>query len=336
MQQIERYGVIALVFLLVTIVAVSFWGDGKSPGFWSRLTGRVKKDEVAKVDPSMTAPIATAEQALGGGAPLTTPTNAIGTLDPLQAQPALGAATTPVDLATQPAATPIGAPATEADPFAQLSMQVPQQPVASPIVGGQPNVAPLAPITAPIIASGEIAPAPAGREYVVQRGDSLALIARKLLGSEQRWSEIQALNPGVSAKSLKVGAKLVLPAGAQVASTKPSHDETSKKAKASKPASTLAASSPKKSSSTSTYTIRRGDTLNAIAEKRLGGKQHVKDILALNPGLDPRRLVVGKSIRMPQSSSASDSERDRGVIVADAKPASSDKSAVHVDRPRVR
>lgn len=47
MQQIEKYGVIALVFLLVTIVAVSFWGDSKSPGFWSRLTGG-SKTEVAQ------------------------------------------------------------------------------------------------------------------------------------------------------------------------------------------------------------------------------------------------------------------------------------------------
>ena len=34
MQRIERYGVIALVFLLVTILAVSLWGEGK-PGLKS-------------------------------------------------------------------------------------------------------------------------------------------------------------------------------------------------------------------------------------------------------------------------------------------------------------
>ena len=32
MQRIERYGVIALVFLLVTIVAVSLWGEQKQSG----------------------------------------------------------------------------------------------------------------------------------------------------------------------------------------------------------------------------------------------------------------------------------------------------------------
>ena len=49
MQQIERYGVIALVFLLVTIVAVSFWGDSKSPGFWSRLTGKTAEEGAVEV-----------------------------------------------------------------------------------------------------------------------------------------------------------------------------------------------------------------------------------------------------------------------------------------------
>src|SRR6185369_1717821 len=80
MQQIERYGVIALVFLLVTIVAVSFWGDSKSPGFWSRLTGRgAKKDAVAAqtqsnpemaAQPAEPAP-ATGERALATELPLT-------------------------------------------------------------------------------------------------------------------------------------------------------------------------------------------------------------------------------------------------------------------------
>ena len=63
MQQIERYGVIALVFLLVTIVAVSFWGDSKSPGFWSRLTGRgAKKDAVAAQTTSNPETVAQAAQ----------------------------------------------------------------------------------------------------------------------------------------------------------------------------------------------------------------------------------------------------------------------------------
>ena len=83
MQKIERYGVIALVFLLVTIVAVSFWGDSKSPGFWSRLTGRgAKKDAPTDQTASMIPPANSTERAIDGSLPLTPadagPANAVG------------------------------------------------------------------------------------------------------------------------------------------------------------------------------------------------------------------------------------------------------------------
>ena len=48
----------------------------------------------------------------------------------------------------------------------------------------------------------------------MQKGDSLALIARRTLGKESRWTEIAALNPGLTPKNLKVGAKLTLPSDA--------------------------------------------------------------------------------------------------------------------------
>ena len=47
MQRIERYGVIALVFLLVTIVAVSMWGERKNAdGILSFLRRDSKADKV--------------------------------------------------------------------------------------------------------------------------------------------------------------------------------------------------------------------------------------------------------------------------------------------------
>ena len=67
MQQIEKYGVIALVFLLVTIVAVSFWGDSKSPGFWSRLTGG-SKTEVAQTPEQPVNAAGESGVLVGGGA----------------------------------------------------------------------------------------------------------------------------------------------------------------------------------------------------------------------------------------------------------------------------
>src|SRR5262245_27737088 len=48
MQRIERYGVIALVFLLVTIVAVSLWGEQRKTGGLFRFLRRDSKS--AQVD----------------------------------------------------------------------------------------------------------------------------------------------------------------------------------------------------------------------------------------------------------------------------------------------
>ena len=49
------------------------------------------------------------------------------------------------------------------------------------------------------------------RTYVVKRGDSLAKIARKELGSTRRIQEIRRLNPSVGINNLRVGQRLVLP-----------------------------------------------------------------------------------------------------------------------------
>ena len=49
------------------------------------------------------------------------------------------------------------------------------------------------------------------REYIVQRGDTLGSIARKILGQESRWHEIYRLNFIHEPKRLYVGQRLKLP-----------------------------------------------------------------------------------------------------------------------------
>lgn len=312
MQQIERYGVIVLVFLLVTIVAVSFWGDGKSPGFWSRLTGKSKKEEVAKVEPPAATPPATSEQALAGGAPL----NPVAPVDPLATQPVgFGAAQPPLA-------------GGETNPLLAAGAQ--PTPVSPVSLGAQGNTLGVPPANLGVapITPAQIAPAPSPREYTVQKGDSLALIARRTLGSEQRWSEIQALNPGVTPKSLKIGMKLQLPEGAATVAAqqpKPSTNEPKAASVAkSAPKSASVAKKPEAKSGAH-YTIQRGDTLNAIAERKLGSKARVKDILALNPGLDPKKLVVGKSLLLPAGTTT-----EKAPLVAAAASTSRDSSRARV------
>ena len=53
--------------------------------------------------------------------------------------------------------------------------------------------------------------APAVETYVVQRGDTLQRIARKLYGDAKRWRDIAAANPGLKKGRLTPGALLTIP-----------------------------------------------------------------------------------------------------------------------------
>ena len=50
-----------------------------------------------------------------------------------------------------------------------------------------------------------------------------------------------------------------------------------------------------------TYTIQKGDTLWAIAQKQLGAGKRVPAIVALNPGLNPAKLKPGQVIKLPET-----------------------------------
>ncbi len=321
MQQIERYGVIALVFLLVTIVAISFWGDSKSPGFWSRLTGKNQPKEVAKIetpvlppqisDPSLpTSPAAPidvpqAVGSLGGPAPMTTidqPATGLTTVQPPDATVAFGA--------QQP---PLGSPAGAA----------PVQPMPQPHV-----------VTPPAAPAANSAANSATNEYVVQRGDSLARIARNRLGAESRWQEIAALNPKIDPKSLDVGQKILLPEGAAPAVAKSSTPSSAAPKPAAKPAaktatkSVVASAAPKTSDKSAAAgracIVQKGDTLRSIARRELGDERRWKEIASANPGLDPAKLAIGMRVKLPQKGAE---------LLAAAGPAPSSSSS---SKPRVR
>jgi nucleoid-associated protein YgaU len=48
-----------------------------------------------------------------------------------------------------------------------------------------------------------------------------------------------------------------------------------------------------------TYTIRRGDTLWSLAQRRLGSGRRWTEIATANPGLQPQALRIGQVIRIP-------------------------------------
>lgn len=53
-----------------------------------------------------------------------------------------------------------------------------------------------------------------------------------------------------------------------------------------------------------TYVIKEGDTLGGIARRTLGSEAKWEELVKLNPGLDPKRLKIGTTIRLSGSAPA--------------------------------
>jgi nucleoid-associated protein YgaU len=336
MQRIERYGVIALVFLIVTIVAVSFWGDGAPGAPWTRWLGASKKPEQgaqAAARPPRRKPNVAAAQTrrtVGPDLPVSEPeSHALAA--PLAPRPEV--------LAEPNAQAP--ALAQGLAPAGTLAEQAPGPALAveSPYAAGAAGIAPgpqaLAQREAPQrqALAERVAAAPSGpRRYVVGKGDSLSSIASRELGSAKRWTEIQALNGGLDPRRLAVGAQILLPpreGSAPVAQAAPPAAKAEPR--------TAAAAQPAGRS----YVVRQGDTLSEIASRELGSAGRWREIAEANPGLDPARLVVGARLALPAAPHAAPrgtpSERPSPAVArAEPAPERPRGAAPRDGRPRVR
>ncbi|MDY6914207.1 MAG: LysM domain-containing protein [Planctomycetota bacterium] len=67
---------------------------------------------------------------------------------------------------------------------------------------------------------------------------------------------------------------------------------------ADKPVPPKLTSTPEQLEFTS-YTIKKGDTLWSISKHFLGNGKRWREIVAVNPDLDPAKLRVGQTIRVP-------------------------------------
>ena len=175
-------------------------------------------------------------------------------------------------------------PDTDLNPPSLATNDVPMDATNPPLnsVSNPPVVIP--PPTNPPVVLPQVEPAPVGgSEYVVAKGDSLAKIA-KLKGVTLK--ALQAANPTVVPTKLKVGQKLVIPAGA-------------------KPAVSGAETAPVISGGAVAdggqgYTVKSGDTLTKIA-KATGAS--VKAIQAAN-GLTTTKIKVGQKLKIPAKAEA--------------------------------
>ena len=124
--------------------------------------------------------------------------------------------------------------------------------------------------------------------YVVIRGDSLSVIARRFNTSVSR---LVSLNQLASRNRIAIGQRLLLP-----------QDNVD--------ASTMAVATP----GDGDYTVRRGDTLALIAARHGVTSQA---LLAVNAIVDPQRIYPGQQLRLPGFERSDDQS---AAIVADITP----------------
>ncbi len=116
----------------------------------------------------------------------------------------------------------------------------------------------------------------------IARDDKVWVLVVKRWGLKESFIQaIEANNPKIDFKRLKLGTELVVPDPAKYVRTS-----------AEKQA-------PKKPTGARLYEVKGGDTLESIAFYHLGAKTRWPDILSMNPGLEPKRLFEGQEIYLP-------------------------------------
>lgn len=155
---------------------------------------------------------------------------------------------------------------------AQADDETPAQPATfAPQTPGQPDD-PIA----------ETAPGTTAHDYVIQPGDELWSLAEQHLGSGERWREILALNPGLSATSeLMPGSVVRLPLEVQ--------EESPEEAPPATPAQSVE--------------VERGDTLWDLAEEHLGDPHRWPELHRANLDRiqDPDQIDVGWILTVPHA-----------------------------------
>ncbi|MDP6409194.1 MAG: LysM peptidoglycan-binding domain-containing protein [Planctomycetota bacterium] len=293
MQRIERYGVVAMVFLVVTIAAITFWEGGESAlAEEPRAVAKARVIPAAPVRKAVASNLerprrARAQAPLAG---VERPAARNDAPDELKRIPVAGGR-------GQARVEPLGAGSAAGArslrkrnqrPGATRSVALATKPTGKPT--GKPVGAPR--VSAP-------APVAEGAAYVVQAGDTLSEIAQAALGSARRWPEIVELNAGVTPDSLRVGIRLRLPVGR---TPQPTIASVSQPAPAARTRVEPLLGVP---ASDRTHVVAPGEVLSVIAQRELGSARRWREIVDLNPGLNPDRLAVGTVLALPVGAAAS-------------------------------
>ena len=156
----------------------------------------------------------------------------------------------------------------------------PPQPDPQPTQAPQPTTS-ASPAPTPSPEPAPVVSRAATTIYKIKEGDSLGRIAQRQLGSVKFVSRIRELNPGIDENKLQIGKPLTLPPRMEESPAK----ESPNKAVAS--------------GAYRTYRVRKGDSMEKIAQSQLGSRSRWFDVRKMNPNVDPIRMQIGATIKLP-------------------------------------
>lgn len=159
---------------------------------------------------------------------------------------------------------------------------------------------------APVVTAAEPAPAKVdkGKSRTIKDGDTLWSIAQDVYGDgklSKKLAEYNKTRLG-SGGQLREGASILIPEK-DVLLGKAAATAKAPETKAEKTANSIAAKSEAgKKSSKSTYVVKKGDTLAAIAKRELGSAGRWEEILDLNSGdlEDETSIRPGMTLKLPR------------------------------------
>jgi len=211
---------------------------------------------------------------------------------------------------------PISQPPPNLPPRNQPPVNPPASPPTRPPTGTPPTLPPhqitappppisqppptRRPIQPPPAVSPTPSPAPSYRSYRVQRGDTLANIAQRFLGSSDQWPTIARLNNITDPRQLYIGQVLKIPSQSTTPPPVPTPTPVPTPIPVPTPTPTPTPAPPQYRS----YTVQRGDTLSGIAQRLLGASDQWPTIARLNNITDPRQLYIGQVLQIPGGETA--------------------------------
>lgn len=262
MQRIERYGVIALVLLLVTIAAVSFWDDGSVDNSSPNRDGKAKSERVAARDK--------AGRSAGGQAKNVSVGN--------RELPVTSAKQGPTKAANSSASDPAARKWTSRRTIPSKSKKTGFETLSATVIDG-------------------------GEDSAEGRGQERVDRNRPKNGTSKGREQEVDFPTSLTREGGSIASSGEVPG----AKEKQERRDSRTKGFESKERATRQQDEETAVAGSGSYTVRPGDTLSQIAERRLGSSRRWGEIQALNGGINPSSIYVGQVLVMPDASSDADS-----------------------------